>query len=146
MSKRWAYILGVLFLLVIRFGVLDTNYDEWLYNIGYDGAGDFIFALKESDTFNKFFGGFVVPIFVFTVLAYWAMNVDNDEEAISKQFLLLPLAFIPFSIIAKVLEHATFTPDMLFVHPLIILPFGYLYIGIWKVLIWIFVKCRLIEE
>jgi hypothetical protein len=143
MQKKWAYILGVLFLVIIRLIVLETDYDEWLFDLGYDATGNFIYNLKSSDLFNKFFGGYVIFVFVFSVIMYWGMHVD--DTSIGLQFLLLPIAYVPFSIVGKVLETAQFEVRMLWIHPLIILPFGYVYVAFWKTLIWLFEKLRLVQ-
>lgn len=143
MEKKWVYILGVLFLVIIRLVVLDTNYDEWLFDRGFDTAGNFIFSLKESELFNKFFGGYVIFVFVASIILYWGMH--TDDASIGLQFLLLPIAYVPFSIVGKVLETAHFEVRMLWIHPLIILPFGYVYVAVWKILMWVFEKMRLIQ-
>ncbi len=143
MNKKWAYYIAVLFLLVLRFGVLNTNYDQFLSNWHYDNAAAFIQLLRNSPTYNEFMGNWGLPFYVACVLVYWSTN--EDDSGIPMQFLLLPLAYLPFSIIGTILMTAEFQPQTLWVHPLIILPFGYLYVSFWTIFIWIFQKIRLLN-
>lgn len=142
MSKKFAYFWAVAFLLVVRFGVLNTDYDLWLLNHGFENTGMFIAAMKVSPTFNEYVGNWALVVFVCTVLAYWSAAVD--DQTIPMHFLLLPIAYIPFNIVGTVLMTAQFQVSYLWVQPLVILPFGFLYVGIWKLLIWLFEKLHLI--
>ena len=144
MSKKFAYMLAVLFLLVIRFGVLNTGYDQWLIDHGFTNAGYFISFLKQNTTFNDFFGNWSLVIFVITVMIFWSTGAD--EQMIPTHFLLLPIAYIPYSIVGAVLTTAEFRFNYLFIHPLIILPVGYLYVIFWKMLFWLCEKLRLIAS
>ena len=142
MSKKWAYFLAVLFLLVIRFGVLDSNYDNWLLYWGYTNVASFILMLKQSNVFNDFMGSWALPVFVAVVIVFWAFN--HDDGLIPMQFLILPIAYIPFSIIGEILSTAQFHFNYLWVHPLVILPFGYLYVSFWTIFLWFLEKIRVL--
>ncbi len=144
MNKKWAYFMAVLFLLVVRFGVLDTNYDEYLASWGYPNVSGFITMLKESAVFNTFVGSWSLVVFVVVVVCYW--GVTQDDGLIPMQFLILPIAYIPFSIIGEILSTAQFHFSYLWVHPLMVLPFGYLYVSFWTIFIWLLEKIRLISN
>ena len=60
------------------------------------------------------------------------------------QFMLLPLAYIPFSIIGFTLAHAEFQVSYLYTNPMIILIFGYSYVLTWAVIVWMFDKLKLV--
>ena len=47
---------------------------------------------------------------------------------------------MPFAIIGDTLMNAEFNPANLYLHPMTVLPFGYIYVGIWVALIWVFEK------
>ncbi|NBO17734.1 MAG: hypothetical protein EBV03_00620 [Proteobacteria bacterium] len=143
MQKKYAYFIAVAFLLVVRYGVLNTQYDQWLFSLGYENAAYFISTMKQNPTFNEFVGSWAMPVFVAMVLAYWVQG-GVEDATVPMHFLLLPIAYIPFSIVATVLMTAKFQLNYLLVHPLVILPFGYLYVSLWIILIWFFEKLRLV--
>lgn len=129
MNKKWFYFLAVLMLPVIRIIVLNTGYDAWLTGAGYAKAGAFIAMLKDNKIFQQFIGGWVFPFYIVAVIVFWC--VEEDDTRIGQQFLLLPLAYIPFTILGFTLVNAEFQFSYLYVHPLIILTFGYIYVGFW---------------
>lgn len=143
MNKKWAYFLAVVFLAVIRFGVLNTSYDAWLLSLGYEGTANFISLLKASPAFQNYFGSWALLVFVVAVIFFWCIN--EDDGAIPQHFLLLPIVYVPFSIVGTVLSTAEFHLNYLWVQPLVILPFGYLYVAFWRFLLWIFEKLRLVS-
>ena len=101
MGKKWAYFLAVLSLLAIRVGVLNTTLDETLASFHYDRLANFVAMLRNSPAFSEFMSNWGLPPFVVAVLIFWCTN--DDDEAIPMQFLLLPITYIPFSIIGGVL-------------------------------------------
>jgi hypothetical protein len=127
----------------VRFGVLNTDYDLWLGAWHYEKTAQFIGMLRENPKFNEFFGNWALPFFVGLVLVYWGTN--EDDTGIPLQFLTLPFAYLPFSILGAILMNAQFRPEFLWVHPLVILPFGYLYVAFWTILIWFFEKIRILN-
>lgn len=143
MSKKWVYFIAVLMLIVIRVGVLNTNYDQWLLAMGYESSSQFITVLKSSETFREYIGSWALPVFVVVVILYWLSN--QDETMIRTHFYSLPVAYVPFSIIGTTLANASFEVSYLIAQPLIILTFGYFYILIWAALIWVFEKLRLVS-
>lgn len=142
MSKKWAYFMAVIFLLVVRYGVLNSNYDQLLLSWGYEKTASFIAGLRGSAAFSEFMSNWGLPCFVASVLIFWC---TGDDSSIPIQFLLLPICYIPFSIIGAILMTAEFRVSYLWVHPLVILPFGYLYVSFWTILIWLFEKLRLLS-
>ena len=143
MSNKWVYILAVLMLLVIRFGVLNTNFDQYLLNFHFDDSARFIAALRASPPFIKYVGNWALPVFVICVLLFWF--TESEDADLSKQFLLLPIAYVPFSIIGTILSTAVFEVSYLYVHPLVILPFAYLYVAFWILFIWLLTKLHIVQ-
>jgi hypothetical protein len=144
MRKKWAYFIAVIFLLVIRFGVLNTNYDQWLLSLNYQKTSYFVSMLRNSAAFQEFMGSWALIFYIGAVLIFWA--TEEDDSGIPMQFLLLPIAYVPFSIIGAILMNAEFRFNYLWIHPLIILPFGYLYVSLWTILIWLFDKLRILKS
>lgn len=143
MSRKWAYCLAVLCLPVLRFGVLDAYYDPLLQSWGYGQAAQVIATLRANPTYREFMGNWALPFFAACMLVYWI--TADDDSAIPMQFLFLPIFYIPFSIIGAVLMHAEFRPEYLWVHPLVVLPFGFLYTAFWTCLVWGCAKLRLLD-
>ena len=138
------YFFAVVFVLVLRFGVLNTDLDVRLMSMGYERLAHIIAGLRENPTFGEFVGSWAMPVFVVTVLVFWITN--QDDAQIPMHFLVLPIAYIPFSIIGAILATAEARIDYLWVHPLVILPFGYFYVSMWTIFIWFLTKIRLIAE
>lgn len=143
MSKKWAYCFAVLFILILRFGIMNTPLDEQLIALHYDKLAHVITLLKAAPIFTEFVGSWAMPVFVVTVILFWLTS--QEDEAIPMQFLILPIAFIPFSIIGAILTNAEFRFNYFWIHPLIILPFGYFYVSMWTILIWILEKLRILR-
>lgn len=143
MSKKWAYFIAVISLLAIRFGVLNTRVDETLLALHYERAAHVIASLRASPTFSEFMSNWGLPAFVAAVIIYWCTS--EDDQGIPMQFLLLPITYIPFSIIGNVLMTAEFRIPTLWIHPLVILPFGYLFVSFWTIFIWLLEKLRIIR-
>jgi hypothetical protein len=143
MNAKWMYMLALLCLPLMRVAVLNTDLDLYLANTGFMGGAQFIQMLRTSPPFIDFIGNWALPVFAATAIIYWI--TDTDDSDISKQFLLLPIAYIPFSIVGMVLKTASFQLSYLYVHPLVILPFGYFYVFTWALLVWILSKLRIVQ-
>ena len=143
MNSKFVYILAVLFLLLIRVLVLDINLDVWLYSAHFDDVARFIAALRASPPFIAYMGNWALPVFVVAVLVFWMTEQDGMD--IPKQFLLLPIVYVPFSIVGATLATAEFQFSYLYVHPLIILTFGYIYVLYWVILVWLLGKLRIVQ-
>ena len=144
MPKAWIYYIALIFPLVLRVLVLNTPFVDWLWYHGYHDSYYIFSALRVNPMFLEFIGGWPLPVFIGTVWLYWFM--DEEFDAVPKQFLLLPLVFVPFSIIGTALANLSFDPATLYTHPLAVIPAGYLYIMPWVVLVWALAKCRLVME
>ena len=142
MPKTWIYYLALMFPLIVHLLVMDTRFFlDWLW---YNGFPDYYNVLNELSVHPKLvemFGGWALPFFVGTVLCYW---IGGDEEDIGGQFLLLPIAYVPFLIAARTISAAEFDPAMLYAYPLVVIPVGYLYLFPWVVFIKVFDKLRLV--
>lgn len=143
MSKKLFYFLAVLMLPVIRIIVLHTGYDEWLAHAHYDRAAAFITMLKNNTLFQQFIGGWVFPFYIIAVIAFWC--AEEDDTRIGQQFMLLPLGYIPFTILGFTLVNADFQVSYLYVHPIVIITFGYLYVLTWTFFMWLLGKFGIIK-
>jgi len=142
MNRNWLYLLAVLLLPLLSLLVNVVHYDDWLHAHHYDHTAALIVLLRDNDQFQDFIGGWVFPAFVALVVGYWA--IAEDKSCIPTQFILLPLAYIPFSILGFTLVHAEFQFSYLYTNPLIILAFGYGYALIWAAIVWLFDKLKLV--
>ncbi len=142
-NRNWICLIGLLTLPLMRVLVNNSHYDEWFSKFHYDHVAGFIVALRNNEQFQAFIGGWVFPVFVALVLVFWLL--EEDKSKISMQFLLLPLAYIPFSILGFTLVHADFEVSYLYVNTLIILTFGYIYILFWGGIMMLFQKLGLSE-
>lgn len=143
MSSKWIYLLAVLLLLVVREVVVDLDMNDWLLSHGYASQAQTLARLKQSPPFTKFIGCWALPVFVVAVLLFWITEKDNAN--ITKQFILLPIVYVPFSIFFAILSKAEFRLSYLYEHPLVILPVGYMYIGFWLMVVWLLGKMRMVE-
>jgi len=141
MPKTWIYYLAVILPLVAHLLVLDTRFFlDWLWYNGHHDYYNVLNVLSVDPLLVDLFGGWPLPVFIGTVLCYW---VGGDEEDISGQFLMLPLAYIPFLIGGAAIAKG-FEVSMLYTYPLIAVPIFYLYIFPWVVFIKVFDKLRLV--
>lgn len=143
MNSKWIYILALLFLPLIRFSVLDAGLDVWFASIHFDGIARFIVALRASDPFVSYVGNWALPVFVAAVLVFWVLEQGSAD--IPTQFLLLPIVYVPFSIVGMTLKTADFQFAYLYVHPLVILPFGYIYVAFWAMIVWLLGKAGVVD-
>ena len=142
MPKHWLYFLALGLPLVLRFLMFNTSFVEYLWYQHHEQAYYFLSELRVQPTFASFIGSWALPLFVFTVACYWRM--EEEFDSLPHQFLLLPIAYIPFVIAADFLFNHHFETSSLYSYPLIILPFGYMYIFTWVVFIWVMEKVRLV--
>ena len=141
MPRHWLYFIALALPLILRFLMFETSFVEWLWYQNHQEAYYFLSSLRVQPTFASFIGGWALPIFVITVGCYWEMD---DEHDIGAQFKMLPFAYIPFVIASDFLFRGIFEASSLYSYPLIILPFGYLYIFTWVIFIWVMDKMRLV--
>lgn len=142
MPRAWLYYIAVALPLVFRILVLNTSFAEWLWYRGYADTYYFLSALTVNEYFLEFIGGWALPVFTLTVYSYWA--IEHDHEAIASQFLMLPIVYVPFTIMANILTNWTFDGSLFYVHPLIVLPAGYLYVLPWAMFIALLAKLRVV--
>ena len=143
MSTKWIYGFAVFLLLLLRIVVLSTHLDASFAAMHMDGLASFIASLRASPYFVHYLGNWGLPVFVIAVFVFWM--TDSEDGDISKQFLLLPIAYVPFAIVGTVLATAEFQLSYLYVYPLVILPFGYAYVSLWVLLVWLLGKCGVVH-
>src|SRR4029079_6638664 len=103
--------------------------------------------LRVLTDLTEFFGAGPLSLFTLTVFSYWMMVVTEEGyEGLGAQFLLLPIFYVPFRLVADALTQWHFDASMLYVHPLVVIPAGYLYLFPWLVFLWVFGKLRLVIE
>ncbi|MDX1975713.1 MAG: hypothetical protein SFT92_08595 [Rickettsiales bacterium] len=141
MPKHWLYYLALIVPLIIRLLVIDLGLAEWFWYRGNSEMYQLFNHLRSQPQFMEFIGGWALPIFVVTVGGYWHMDDETDHAS---QFLLLPLLYIPFTILVNVVTNHGLNPDILLSHPVLIILFGYLYVLAWIFFIWVFQKLRLV--
>lgn len=143
MSKKLFYFIALLTLPLIRVLVLNTGYDQWLEHAHYEHAAAGVRMLRDNALFQQFIGGWVFPFYVIAVIAFWC--TEEDDSRIGQQFLLLPLGYIPFTILGFTLVNADFQVSYLYVHPIVIITFGYLYVLTWVFILWLLSKIGLFK-
>jgi len=142
MNKKHLYFLSVMGLLVLRILILNvTGFAEWLRSIHMEKLANICVALRTNPQFLHYMAGWILPVFVFAVLIYWL--TEEDEERIPRQFLFLPVVYVIFSLIADTLAAGELTLPMVTGTLIAVLPYGYGYIAVWFVIIWIFKRIRL---
>ena len=83
---------------------------------------------------------------VLSGLSHFGINPDHIKALGIVEILITLLYLIPrTSFIGAILINARFQLEFLWVHPLIILPFGYFYVSLWTIFIWFCCKIRLLE-
>lgn len=143
MPKTWLYYIALILPLALRVLILDLGFAAVIDNFHPIGLYALCTALKNEPLFMTFIGGWPYPVFVATVISWWVMDEDSDH--IPHQFLLLPLIYVPFTVLGDILlSGGEVRTTNFFVYPLLILPFGYVYIFAWVVIIWLLEKLRLV--
>ena len=142
MPRTWIYSIALVLPMLFSILVLYTPFVDWLWYQQHEGAYYLLSALKVNPWFVEFLGGWGLPVFTCTVVAYWQM--DHDDDAIASQFMLLPIAYVPFSIIGAMLTKLQFDATFFYTHPLVVIPVGYLYLFPWMLFVWVFSKLRLV--
>ncbi|MFW0777152.1 MAG: hypothetical protein ACN2B6_05480 [Rickettsiales bacterium] len=142
MPRAWIYYIAVVLPLVFYVMLEFMPFTDWLWYGGYEREYWFFLGLKDNDTFQEFIGGWPFWVFIFTILVYW--NADQDNESVCNQFYLLPVVFVPFSIIGSALMNLEFNPATLYTHPFIIILAGYCYVLPWLMFVWVMSKLRLL--
>lgn len=142
MPRTWIYFIALVLPLAFSLVVLYSGLAEWLWYRGDAERYYLLAGLRENDFFREFLGGWALPVFTGSVFAFWL--IDYDDEAIAAQFLLLPLVYAPFSIIGAWLANWHFDVTLLFIHPLVVIPVGYLYVFPWVLFVAVFARLRLV--
>jgi purine-cytosine permease-like protein len=142
MPKSWIYIFALVLPLLFRVLLMYTPMVEWFWYNGYPNLYNALALLKANQTFLTFLGGWAFPIFVVTMIGYWLM--ENDDETITSQFLLTPIAYVPFSIAVTMIGNMRVDFPLFYIHPLVIIPVGYVYVMLWMFIIWILEKAKLV--
>ena len=142
MPKVWLYYIALLLPLALRLAVLGPFLTNWLWYSGHEQAFYAIQSIVNSAQFDQFIGNWAYPAFAGAVVCRWM--TDEDGDSIPLQFLLLPLFYVPFTIIGDTLAHAEFHLTSLYTFPLVIIPFGYIYIFTWMTFIWAAEKTGLV--
>ena len=143
MNSKWIYILAVLLLPLLRVLVIDIQIDEWLMSQHFYSVAYGIAVLRDSPAFIEYIGNWALPVFVGATFFFWV--TERGDADISKHFLLLPIAYVPFNIVGTVLKTAEFHFSYLYVQPLVILTFGYIYVSLWAVLVWLLGKLHIVD-
>lgn len=146
MPSNWIYYIALILLLAFVVVFCHTDYfAQWLWYNGQEAAYYKFMEMRQSANFKEFIGSWALPVYLITAYMYW-LGGDEDND-IEKQFLLLPLAYIPFSILGQVLlSGGEFSVSLLWTHPLVIIPAGYLYVFPWVIFVRVFCKLRLVID
>ncbi len=142
MPKTWLYYIALALPLVLRVLVFNTGFVESLWYKHYEEAYYLLSRLRVHPLFISLIGNWSLPVFIITVGCYW--NMQEDHDTMPQQFLMLPFVYIPFVIVGDYLYNGIFQASSFYVYPLLVLPFGYLYIFAWALFIWIMEKTRLV--
>lgn len=141
MPKSWLYYLSILLPLVFALAVLDTRaVIEWLWYHEYFDAYNKLNPLSVQPQLVKFLGGWPFPVFIGTLTCYWLA----DGDAMGEQFLLLPIFYVPFSIIGEILVTREFNPSSLYINPMVIVLAGYCYVLPWAIFVRLLDRMRLV--
>ena len=145
MPRSWLYYTALVLLVVFPVLLLDTSVSDWLW---YQHDERLYYALAEikvQPQFVQFMGGWKLPLFVVTVIGWW--QIEETDESIPAQFLMLPLAYVPFAIVGDILAQGLAAPTLfstLYMYPLVIVPCGYVYVIAWAIFIWLLGKLGLV--
>jgi hypothetical protein len=141
MPKHWLYHIALFIPMISGILVYHTGFVEWLWYQGHEQGYYTLAGLRENPLFKEFMGGWALPIFIVIIGGWWHIDEHADH---GDQFLLLPLLFVPVAIIVHCVSTMTFQPSVLYYYPLLIIPFGYLYILCWVVCVWVFEKLHIV--
>ena len=141
MPRSWCYYIALVLPMFFRILVLNTPFVDELWYHEYFTLYDLFNHLRVQPQFLEFIGGWQLFLFISVMFMRWTLE---DEDIICKQFLLLPIVYLPFTLVANMARNFDVNPTILYAHPLIILPFGYIYIGIWVMFTWLLTKLRLV--
>ena len=143
MPKTWMYMFALVLPLIFRVLLLHTPMLNWLWYQGYPETYKMLSPLTINAPFLMYIGGWAYPIFVATMFGYWL--IEHDDDAVASQFLLLPIAYVPFSIAVTMISRLQADFTLFYVQPLVIIPIGYIYVIFWVVLLWILEKIKLVN-
>ncbi len=143
MPKTWMYMVGLFIPLIFSVLILRTPFLNWLWYQGFEDSYRVLSQLTINQPFLTYLGSWSYPIFAATMFGYWLM--EHEDEAVASQFLLLPIAYVPFSIAVTMISRMQVELSLLYIHPLVIIPVGYVYIAFWYIFVWLLEKIRLVN-
>ncbi len=148
MPKYWIYLIALPLPLLAHILVVDTSLvTNWLWYGGYEQAYHALNNLRAMPGLSNYFGLWPLSVFTVTVLCYWMKEIaETGGESLGAQFVLLPIAYVPFSFFYEILSKFHFEASMLYAHPLVVIPVWYLYLFPWYVFLWVFGKLHLVVE
>ncbi|NBX03285.1 MAG: hypothetical protein EBR02_04350 [Alphaproteobacteria bacterium] len=141
MPKTWLYIFALVLPLIFSGLLLHTGMLSWLWYNGYPETYTMLSPLTINVPFLTYLGGWAFPIFVATMCGYWIY--EHEDDAVASQFLLVPIAYVPFSIAVTMISRMQADFSLFYIQPLVIIPIGYMYVACWVFIIWILEKLRL---
>lgn len=142
MPKTWVYIFSLLLPVIFSLLVVRTPFVDWLWYNGYPELYNTLALLKINAVFLTYMGSWALPIFVATAIGYWMM--ETEDEIISSQYLLVPIAYVPFSLVVTMVANMQVDFTWFYIQPLVIIPAGYVYIFMWIIIIWVLEKIKLV--
>lgn len=144
MPRSWLYILALLLAAIAAASIFDTRvFLEWLWYNGYEDYFNILNEISVQSPWVNIFGGWPFPLFVFTVICFWIQ--EQTPSSITFQFLVLPIAFIPFLIVARAVGAWYIDNDTLYAYPMAIILAGYAYLLPWALLTWFLSAMGLVE-
>lgn len=141
MPKHWLYYIALIVPLVARGIIYHTSFVESFWYSGNHDVYYALSALRVNHLFVEFIGGWALPAFIILIGAYWHADIHTDHDT---QFLLLPLYYVPITIIVNIASNRALDPAILYVHPLVVIPLGYIYVLTWVACIKLFEKLRIV--
>lgn len=141
MPKNWLYFIALVLPLAFSAILLYTPFLEWLWYQGHEDSYRMFSALSVQPRFLELMGGWPLPVFVITIFSYW---LSEDSDAIPDQFLMLPVIYVPFTVVGDALVTREIHMQNLYVHPLLIIPAAYFYVFTWVIFIKVMAKLRLV--
>jgi|GEM_PF-2566258 len=144
MPRSWMYFFALVFPILFRVLLLNLSLHEWFWYNDYKTVYQLLARLSVSELFLNLVAGWGYPVFVITIMSYWLMGAE--DETVSQQFLLLPLAYVPFAMVADILINMEVNVKIFYTYPFVIIPFGYIYVFFWIVVIWLLGKIRIVNS
>ena len=144
MPKTWVYIFALILPIILRVLLVNTSLDTWFWYHGYPNVYKFLAALAVNQIFLTYIGGWALPIFVVTMIGYWM--IESEDEVVSSQFLLVPIAYVPFSLVVTMVATMNVDIRLFYIQPLTIIPLGYVYVFMWIIILWVLEKIGIVRH